>query len=323
MNNNVENGNFWSKDSLLAKAQIYSNEMHLKTPDDWGFGLFAALSLEFLARAALSSISPVLLADQINWRNVLYAVDGDITAKKFIPSSIGTKEVFNRLTELVPEFTIEVSGFCSRIIEKRNAELHTGEVVFADAKTSDWLPKYYKACEVLLKFLGSSLEAIMPDAKKAKEMIESLNDATAKAIDQEVKAYAKVWSGKSDEERELLSKQAEIWATRQSGHRVTCPACGSRGLLQGAPHGSVTTETRDDEIVQRQTMLPTAFECVACKLKIGGFSKLLACGLGDAYTETSTYLAAEFFNLYTEDEVEEAKREERYRHSSYEEDNNE
>jgi ribosomal protein L37AE/L43A len=36
------------------------------------------------------------------------------------------------------------------------------------------------------------------------------------------------------------------------------------------------------------------FECVACGLKISGLSYLSACGLGDTYTGTFTYDAAEY-----------------------------
>ena len=47
--------------------------------------------------------------------------------------------------------------------------------------------------------------------------------------------------------------------------------------------------------MQRQTMLPSSFECLACKLKISGISKLSACGLGDAFTATSTFLCRNLF----------------------------
>ena len=71
--------------------------------------------------------------------------------------------------------------------------------------------------------------------------------------------------------------------------------------------------------MQRQTMLPSAFECIACGLRISGLSKLSACGLGDAFTAKSTYSAAEFFGLYTEEDLEEARNE----MANYEEDFNE
>jgi len=103
--------------------------------------------------------------------------------------------------------------------------------------------------------------------------------------------------------------QATAWATRQSGHRVECPACKSTSLLHGAPVGPVSTEIDEDVVIQRQSMLPSAFECIACGLKISGISKLSACGLGDAFSEKSIYTAAEFFELYTEDDLNDARQE--------------
>jgi hypothetical protein len=69
-------------------------------------------------------------------------------------------------------------------------------------------------------------------------------------------------------------------------------------------------------------MLPSTFECIACGLRISGLSKLSACGLGDAFTAKSIYSAADFFGLYTEDELEEA-RGEMPNYPDYEEDFNE
>ncbi|MEB0043593.1 hypothetical protein [Pseudomonas sp. MH10] len=318
MNTSVESSP-WAKDALLSKSQLYADEMNRFSPDDWQFGLFSSLGLEFLARAALSNISPVLLADQQNWRNVMFALGKGATSKQFSAVSIGTKEVLGRLTELLPSFTAEIGGFCAKHVERRNIELHTGEAVFLNASTSEWLPRYYRACAVLLASMGRPLSSLIPEAKKAEEMIESLEDASAKAVDQDIKAHAKVWSNKTDHERQVSISQADAWATRQSGHRSQCPACKSTALLQGTPIGTVATTIGDDEVTQRQGILPSSFECVACLLKISGYSKLSACGLGNVFTETSTYSAAEFFDLYTEDELEDAKREAR----DYEIDNNE
>jgi hypothetical protein len=89
--------------------------------------------------------------------------------------------------------------------------------------------------------------------------------------------------------------------------------------LQGEPIGTVTTELDDDEVVQVQKMLPSAFECVACGLRILGLSKLSAAGIGDVFTATSTFSAAEYFNLFTEDDIAEA----RAQGPEYEEDHNE
>jgi hypothetical protein len=301
--------NSWSSDTLLAKAQLYVEQMNLTVADEWEYGLWSTLSLELLARAALAHISPVLLADAQNWRNVMHALGKKPTAKKFTPTSIGTKEVLARLSELLPDFNQEVAGFCSKHVERRNAELHSGEIVFTGLGTAEWLPKFYRACKILLESMDRALADFVPDPERALEMIASLDDASAKAVDQEIKAYAKVWSNKPEEERSAAILQSTAWARRHVGHRVSCPACKSPAILHGSPSGPVSTTVGDDEVIQRQTMLPSAFECIACGLKIAGYSKLSMCELGDAFSSTTTYTAAEFFNLYSEEELEEARNE--------------
>jgi hypothetical protein len=44
-------------------------------------------------------------------------------------------------------------------------------------------------------------------------------------------------------------------------------------------------------------MRPSSFKCFACKLKVTGFSKLNACGLGDTFTAKSLYEPADYFQL--------------------------
>jgi len=309
----------WSEDALYAKAVLYIERMESFTAEDIEFGFWSALTLELLARAALAHVSPALLANGENWRNIVYANGGEPTAKKFSPTSIGTKEVIVRLGELVPSFTLEIMGFCNKHIERRNSELHTGELAFMNLGTSEWLPKFYWACDVLLKSMGRSLSTFVTNAAECQALIDSLQDAAAKAVEQDIKAHAQVWNNKGEKSQQKAGTQAATWATRHAGHRVECPACKSPALLQGTPAGSVATKVSEDDVVQKQTMQPSAFECVACGLRISGFSKLSACGLGDAFTAKSVYSPAEFFGLHTEDELNEARNEV----PEYEEDFNE
>lgn len=299
----------WSEEALFSKALLYMERMESYTAADWQFGFWSALSLELLTRAALAHISPVLLARTNNWRNLTYALGRAPTAKQFTPISVTTKDAIERLGELVPEFTKEVVGFCTEHASRRNSELHTGELAFTELGTSQWLPKFYLASKVLLESMDRNLSELVSDPEAAQAMIDSLEEAAANSVNQNLCEHAQIWSGKSDEERTTASAQAMAWATRHAGHRVDCPACHSSALIQGSPRGTVATSVDDDEVVQRQTMLPSSFECIACGLRISGLSKLVACGLGDAFTAKSTYSAAEFFALYTEDELEEARSE--------------
>ena len=141
----------------------------------------------------------------------------------------------------------------------------------------------------------------------AAELIAALADETAKSVDKDIKAHAQVWANKPDKEQGEAANQAIMWATREAGHRTTCPSCGCAALLRGTAVGPVTTKIDDDIVAQTQMVLPSTFECVACGLRIAGLPKLRACGLGDAYTATSLLSPADFFGLYTEDELEDAR----------------
>ncbi|MGF6978116.1 hypothetical protein QFZ94_006631 [Paraburkholderia sp. JPY465] len=64
----------WSVGALLAKARLYAERMdrsEVTTPD---YALESTICLEMLARAALASVSPVLLAEERDWRNLSYAL---------------------------------------------------------------------------------------------------------------------------------------------------------------------------------------------------------------------------------------------------------
>ena len=300
-------GHIWSEEALFRKAQLYVERMEEHTADDWEFGFWSALSLELLARAALAHISPVLMADNGNWRNLTYALGEDQTAVNFSPKSLSTNDVLARLKELVPTFNEEIVGFCSKHLRRRNSELHSGELAFEKLGTSEWLPRFYSACDVLLKSTNRELGDLVSEPAEAKEMITAFDDAAASAVKGDIKAHKKVWSNKGSSEQEEASKQAATWATRHTGHRVKCPACMSQALLQGTPSGAVTTEVEGDEVVQRQTMLPSLFECIACGPRISGLSKLSASGLGNAFSARYSYTAAEYFKLYTEEDMEEAR----------------
>ena len=65
------------------------------------------------------------------------------------------------------------------------------------------------------------------------KLIDVADDDSAKAVEGDIDAHRKVWAAKTDEERTTLRQSAAVSATRQAGHRGTCPACESRALVNG------------------------------------------------------------------------------------------
>jgi hypothetical protein len=305
----------WSKHALLAKAQRYAEEMLNHDHDDWRFGFWSSLTLELLARAALSNVSPVLLAerkDQKDWHNLYFALGHAPKAKKFVPNSIGISEVFARISDILTDFDTRLSGFATLHMQRRNEEVHSGSTPFENIGNSDWLSLFYEALEILLGSMGEKLELLVGknEARIARKIIAAAKDKSAKAVGKSIHAHKKSWDLLSPAERTKLVNQAALWASRQSGHRVKCPACNSDSLVAGLPVAPPNQKLKDDLIVVTQPFLPSKFECVACGLKIVGLPHLHACGLANVFTSTSVFDPTEFYAPFDEFE-------------GYEDDNNE
>ena len=304
----------WDAEALYNKAERYMQQAQGLDGDGWDYALWTSLSLELLARAALANVHPALLADpDKTGSNLISALGFTPTEKRFAPKSIAISDVFSRLNVLVPEFLPEHVSFGIQHTGRRNAELHSGELGFDNVRGSSWQPRFYDTCAVLLDSMGSSLKTFVgkEEAKTARALIDAAKDEGAKAVAGDIDAHRKVWEAKSEPERQQLAGQAALWANRQDGHRVQCPACGSNALVWGDPVGASARTLEEDEIVERQEHLPSRFECVACGLKIAGLGRLTAANLADRYTNTQTYDAAQYYA----DQADEWAR--------YEDDNNE
>ncbi|WP_353189917.1 hypothetical protein [Pandoraea pnomenusa] len=289
--------NDWASETLTAKAVQYAELMLEQPRDGWQFGFWSALCLEMLLRATLGSFSTVLLADAKDWNNLLFALDMKGSSAKISPKSIDASEVISRLEQLLPTFTRELANFCVIHLQRRNAELHSGSLPFEGLSTSSWLPQFYEVAKVVLTRQNLALSDVFgkDEASTADTLIEAIKDDAAKAVKGTINAHQTIWQDKPEEERKALAEAAEIKNTRALGHRVSCPACGSVSLLHGSSAGSETQNFKDGLIVVRQPMLPSSFECTACGLKIVGYSKLSACGLGGTFTSTSTFEPVDYF----------------------------
>ena len=163
--------NEWSAESLLNKAQTYAEAMLSFSRDDWKFALWSTLTLELIARAALTNISPTLVADagnsrQNSWHNLLYALNIQPTSNNFVHRSVDISEVFRRLQELVPNFTPELRNICIGHLNKRNAELHSGATPFVGAVLNSWIPDFYRSCAALLDSMNDHLDRFLSGVQK-------------------------------------------------------------------------------------------------------------------------------------------------------------
>lgn len=294
----------WSKEALSSKAELYAEEMHERSQSDWQFGFWSSLTLEMLLRASVATISPSLLADGKDWSHLLFATGRDPNVKKYVPKSIEIRTLLPHIENTFPAFTKEMLDFCITHTARRNSEVHSGDMPFEGLGTSSWLPRFYQTCECLLQIIGTSLDDFFGTevAESAREHIQGAKDEAAKTVKQNINAHKTIWTEKEESDRESLQEQAKSSMTRYYGHRVKCPACDSDAALHGSASGPVKREVDEDGVTEKQSMLPSSFECMACGLKISGYSKLIACGLGDVFVATSHYDPVDFFNINIEEE---------------------
>lgn len=285
-------------EALLLKAQRYAERVATSEDGAFGQGLAAALSLEFLARAALANVSPVLLVEgKQGWVQVHQALGYAIKETKPL-ASIGTADVIRRLEDIFTEtFTKEVAGHCSLMAAARNAELHSGETPFDAWAGAEWQPRFYEASKALLATMGMGLKDFIDgkEAEVAEKLIAARSDKGAQAVRGEIESHRKKWEEKKGEDRERDQHTAEAWARKQDGHRVDCPACGSWALVFGDPVSAPQVRLEEEWVIEEQEHLPTHFECIACGLKVNGLSRLVAAGLGDRFKQTRTYDPAKYY----------------------------
>ncbi|MEP9380577.1 hypothetical protein ABLE91_28060 [Aquabacter sp. CN5-332] len=288
----------YDSQALYDKAERYIQNMYNHDSDEWEYALWSSLALEFLARAALANVSPTLLAEtNQNWSHLYYSLGFAPVEERYSPKSIAISEVLRRLQNILPDFNKEHLTFGEGHTGRRNSELHSGELGFDGVKASSWQPRFYQTCEVLLKSMGFTMEDLLgtEEADVARKLITAAADDSAKAVKGEIERHRAAWADKVPAEILILKAQATIWANRQSGHRVVCPACNSASLVTGEPASVPSQKLQNDEIIETQEYLPTHFECVACGLKISGLSKLAVAGLSDRYKKTQVYDPAEYY----------------------------
>ena len=303
----------WNPEALYAKALRYIQRMGELDSDESEYALWSSLSLEFLARAALANINPALLADtKDGWASLYSALGFAPTEERFAPKSIAITEVFKRLNAILPSFAKENASFGIQHTGQRNAELHSGEAAFEGVKASSWQPRFYQTSQVLLATMGLTLQDLLgaEESEVAETLIAAAADESAKAVIGDIQVHKEAWASTPERDQQVLNAQAALWASRQTGHRVKCPACVSDALVDGEPVSAPNRKLEGDLIIEAHEHLPNRFECIACGLKIGGLSRLAVAGLADRFKKTSTYDPAEIYAPNDD-------------YSGYEDDNNE
>jgi hypothetical protein len=299
----------WEFDPLFTKAQLYAERAHSENLNSAMFGFWMSLCTELLARAALSKIHPVLLADPTSEGNLHYVFG---VMPKSNPRSVHAKTVFARCSVLVEKFTDEMSGHCLILADRRNKELHGGDAAFEGIDPSSWLPKTYEVFDVLLASMGKSFEDLLgvESAIGAKNMLKDRREHIEKDVKDRISASKKVFDKIPRTELTELATKLELslkrWLSNNPlGQSSACPACGFDGALHGETLNRGPTKVSEDEgtLFREVRVLPTKFRCGVCKLKLDGYQELMHAGLGKVFLNREDEDPIAFFGIDPEEHI--------------------
>lgn len=289
----------WTYEKLWMKGKNYIDKALLQDRESEMFPFFGAIALEFIARATLANVHPVLLAEPKDGENILYAF-GFQKRSHYTPISIPTKLVIERCEVIVPNFTETEKAFCKEITIKRNEELHSGDLGFDNFPTNMWLSKYYRTLKILLEFQNKTLSDLLnnTEAEAAEEMITERDADLEKIVRDRISLHRKTFISLTTDlqnEKIVNSTQDKWFGSAVYRKDQICPACGNIGILTGKLISVSEGKINDYEITQNINVLPTRFFCFCCNFELANHQELDSIELGGQYRIEESFRPWEYF----------------------------
>jgi hypothetical protein len=288
-----------SNEAIFAKSKAYiQRALRCKQSGDLDeYQLWASLALELLGKTCLARIHPSLIVnpqDQIS----LFAASGINLGTDI--KTITTHTLYERLRHITKGFDETVKTFCDDISQRRNAELHSGEVPFKEMKLEAWEGRYWHAAQLILGRMELSLEEWLGalQAKAPKELLahaaQALVDAALVRIDRAKVHFLK--RGKKEREEAIAaSKAKESYHYRgmfelmsaDAEWETTCPACGGKAFIAGIQVEEVVSDVDEygEETVDKH-LIAEEFRCPVCDLHLASQAEIEAAGLEIEHVET-------------------------------------
>lgn len=290
----------WQPDLLWRKARLYMERAFAEHPESDLCIFWASLGLEFLARYTLASVHPSLLADPQDGSNILYACG---FPAKTSPRSIPMKTVLIRVQVVVENFTSDEFAFCARLSEARNLELHTGEPSFSTLSSGEWLPSFFKCCDILLTSRKRTLEELFGPitGKSAGKHIQATEKKLKAEASELIKHARGTFLAKPAKERleAITASQestADVYET-QGRHTAKCPACEGTLVYVGEIARRLEPRTTADAVIVRKVYLPHSLRCPSCGLEVKGSGLMHAIGFGNEWTVEEEVDPVEYYAI--------------------------
>ena len=279
----------WSEEDYWLKAKLYIRRAQASESEDNLYPFWMALAIEFIARASLSRVHPVLNADTRKVENIYFALGlGDIGNPRTIP----LHAVFQRCVAVVDGFEENHKSFCDSVGVQRNEELHTGSLPFADLKLQEWLQRCYEVLDILTRHLGKNLKELLGTAEgeAALESLKSSKEGLENSVRQKIADRSGKFEAKSEHEKKQLLNESRtrVFAEKRGkdlGGVMECPSCSSGGLVTGRPVRRSRPYYEDGYLFEEVTAWTESFICYACGLKLTNASQIRWAGIEPQFTD--------------------------------------
>jgi hypothetical protein len=255
------------------------------------FQLWAAITLEVLAKSSLAEIHPVLVVNPEKFDYLLVAV-GHSNSTDY--KTIMATTLFERCRKIVTNFDKVAEDFCVELANRRNGDLHSGEVPFESVSIDAWQSRYWHVTKLLVEFQQKTLEDYIgqTEAAAANAIIADGSLALSNAVAGRIRKHAEIFTNAHPAHtRDQIQTHAKITVTARARSRqmiCACPACQCPGLLTGEFIDQEDgDELEDDPMYMEVTKYyeSEAFDCVVCGLKLIGNEELEAAGLDTQFTK--------------------------------------
>ena len=267
----------YDHEAVWMKAKVFINRSFDALDNDFPLAaLWAANSLELLAKSALCKINPLLVADPSDdGRSLLLAagLPGDKARYKSIPA----KALYKRCANAFKSFS---ERNATEIALERNAELHSGANPFSGVSDEQlWWEKFWSTAAVLIDEQNCTIEEFVGSSHVA--MVQHLLERNAQNVKERVnflieRAKHRLANGEAPPKWPKLERYLTI--------SIACPVCQGNALLGGDHIQDSDIVIGEDESGLDHTyelfhVWSDFFQCEECGLMIEGEAHIEAADL--------------------------------------------
>lgn len=277
----------YAHDALWMKAKLF---LSYALDDERTFderALWASLSLELLAKAALTRVNPTLIAYPTDDGVSLLIASGLLPGEARF-TSLPAKSLYSRCARAFKPFS---DTQANKITQARNDYLHGGTAGFTSIPEVAWWPRFWSQAAILVNAMDKQVEDLVGAANAF--AVEKHLEQNAKNVEHRTEMLierAKQRISLRDSGRMPANVAAELSAMRDltaglSHHTdVTCPACGATGRLEGEDvlDSELHTEGYSPDDYEQWMDLTVGsdhFSCPNCKLVLNNYELIDAAGL--------------------------------------------